>query len=94
MKRFPARFLGFTLLIGSAACAPYTSVGVTASESVVSGCQKVGDVAASPSAAPNEVNGALSDAARAKGANYVLVASDGARAGTAYRCSMPTAASR
>ncbi len=94
MKRSPLRFLGFTLLVGSAACAPYMNVGVTASESIVSGCEKVGDVAASPSTAPNEVNAALSDAARAKGANYVLVASDGARTGTAYRCSMPKTASR
>ena len=94
MKRSPLRFLGLTLLIGSAACAPYTTVGVTASESVVSGCEKVGEVAANPATAPRDVDNALSDAARAKGANYVLVASDGARTGTAYRCSMPTAASR
>lgn len=93
MKRFPLRFVGITLLAGTAACAPYATVGVTASESLVSGCEKVGEVAVGPATPPSEIDSALSDAARARGANYVLVAADGARTGTAYRCSMPSVAS-
>jgi len=93
MKRLPFRLVGIPLLVAGAACAPYKTVGVTASESLVSGCEKVGEVAASPATTPSEVNNALSDAARAKGANYVLVASEGARAGTAYRCQTPSIAS-
>jgi len=94
MKRYSIGFLAAAISIAAAACAPYTNVGVTTSESLVSGCEKVGDVAVSSSTAPAEVNSALSDAARAKNANYVLVASDGARAGTAYRCTVPQVGSR
>jgi hypothetical protein len=95
MKRFPSRILAAMVLVGSAAaCTQNTEVGVTTSESVVAGCQKVGDVAVKDSTPPHEVNPALSDAARAKGANYVLVAPGGARTGTAYRCEMPKTASK
>ncbi len=92
MKRFPVRFFAAAIFIGcSAACTPYVNVGVTTSASLVTGCEKVGDVAVSPSTAPAEVNSALSDAARAKGANYVVVPEEGARTGAAYRCQMPSA---
>jgi hypothetical protein len=83
------------LFVGTIACtASSGSVGVTTSESLVAGCQKVGDVAISEKTAPGEIKAALSDAARKQGANYVLLSSDGARSGAAYRCQTPATASR
>ena len=97
MKGLPVRSLAATLLIaGAAACSTNASLpvgGVTTSESIVAGCQKVGDVNAGDSTAPADVNTTLSNEARSKGANYVLIASDGARQGTAYRCEAPKIAS-
>ena len=94
MKRFLIRSLAAMLLVGTAAaCSQYAGmpVGVTKSEAVVSGCQKVGDVAVDPKTPDNEVLNEIGNAARNKGANYVVVASDGARSGTAYRCEQPSA---
>ena len=94
MKRFLGRGLAVALLIGTAvACSQnaFETVGVTKSEAIVSGCQKVGDVAVDANTPDSKVSEELSDAARSKGANYVLVASDGARTGSAYRCGMPSA---
>jgi hypothetical protein len=78
-------------LAAALGCSTYGAgpAGVTSSPSIVAGCQNVGDVAVAENTPPNEVNSALSDAARSKGANYVLVASDGARSGAAYRCEAP-----
>lgn len=95
MKRFFSRILAAAALAAiSAACSSYTDVGVTTSESLVAGCQKVADVSVKDSIPPQQVKTALSDAARAKGANYVVVASEGAHTGTAYRCEGKGVASR
>jgi hypothetical protein len=94
MKRFLVRGLAVALLIGTAvACSQnaFEPVRVTKTEAVVSGCEKVGDVTVNSKTPDNEVIDELSGAARGKGANYVLVASDGARSGSAYRCGMPSA---
>ncbi|HEY7112031.1 MAG TPA: hypothetical protein VIA45_03780 [Thermoanaerobaculia bacterium] len=93
MKRFPFRILA-GLLLTAGACAPVADVGLTTNDSVVANCQKVADVSASNSLSPQDARVALSDAARAKGGNYVLMANDTARAGTAYRCEMPKTASK
>ncbi len=97
MNGLPVRSLAATLLIaGAAACSMNSSLpegGVTKSESLVSGCQKVGEVSAGDNTAPADVNTTLSNEARSKGANYVLISSDGARQGTAYRCEAPKIAS-
>jgi len=96
MKRFSARSLGATILIASAvACSQYatSTVGVTKSEAVVAGCQKVGEVTASASTPDSEVYESLEGKARSQGANYVLVPSDGARTGSAYKCESPKVAS-
>ena len=94
MKRFLVQGVSAALLVGTAvACSQnaFDPVRVTKSEAVVSGCQKVGDVAVNSKTPDNEVLDELSNAARSKGANYVVVASDGARSGSAYRCEMPSA---
>jgi len=93
MKRFPTRTLA-ALLLTAGACAPATDVGLTTNESIVANCQKVADVSASDSLSPQDARVALSDAARAKGGNYVLLANDAARKGAAYRCEMPRTASK
>jgi hypothetical protein len=65
-------------------------VGVTKDASLVAGCEDLGGVSVSKSTPNEDVVLALSDKARAKGANYVLVSADGAREGSAYRCGMPS----
>jgi hypothetical protein len=79
-------------LAGTAACAQnaFTPVSITTSDQLVSSCQKVGTVTAKATTASPDVNGELTLAARKQNANYVLVASDGAREGTAYRCTTPS----
>jgi hypothetical protein len=95
MKRFFTRTLAPAAFAAiSTACSHYADVGVTTSESLVAGCQKVADVSVKDSVPPQQVKTALSDAARAKGANYVVVASEDAHAGAAYRCEGKPVASR
>ncbi len=65
-------------------------VGITKDASLVAGCEDVGGVSVSPSTRNEDVILDLSQRAKAKGANYVLVAADGAREGSAYRCGMPS----
>jgi hypothetical protein len=65
-------------------------VGVTKDASLVAGCEELGGVSVSKSTPNEDVVLTLSDKARAKGANYVLVSADGAREGSAYRCGMPS----
>ena len=93
MKRFPTRTLA-ALLLSAGACTPVADVGLTTNESIVANCQKLADVSASESLSPQAARVALSDAAREKGANYVLIANDTARTGTAYKCEMPKTASK
>jgi hypothetical protein len=94
MKRFLVQGFSAALLVGTAAACSqnaFDPVRVTKSEAVVAGCQKVGDIAVNSKTPDNEVLEELSNAARSKGANYVVVAADGARSGSAYRCEMPSA---
>lgn len=73
----------------TSACASSAPVGITKSEAMVAGCEKVGDVSVDKKVPVDQLNDALSAEARNKGANYVVVAEDGAHAGTAYRCTAP-----
>src|SRR5262249_9589625 len=94
MKRPLLHGLAVALLIGTAAACSqnaFEPVRVTTTEAVVTGCQKVGASAVNTATPENEVIGQPSSEARSKGANYVLVAKDGARVGVAYRCEMPSA---
>ena len=92
MERSLRIFGAALLLVGTAACVQYADVGLTTSEAAVSGCQKVGDVAVKDATPAAEVHGALSNAARREGGNYVLLASDDARTGAAYKCEGPKTA--
>jgi hypothetical protein len=80
--------VGLTLACSQNAFEP---VRVTKSDAVVAGCEKVGDIAVDAKTPNNEVLDELSNAARSKGGNYVVVPSDDARAGAAYRCTAPSA---
>ncbi len=84
------------LALGAAACSQngFATVAVTRDPSAVSGCEKVADVKASPGRFDESTaETQLTRAAQAKGANTLLIASDAADKGTAYRCSMPSVAS-
>jgi hypothetical protein len=85
--------LSLAALAGTAACTQnaFTPVAITTSEAVVAGCQKVGQVDAKTTTASPDVNDELTAAARRERANYVVIASEGARTGVAYRCETPTA---
>src|SRR5713226_9362894 len=76
--------------IGCSLNAASGQVGVTKEASLVAGCENLGEVSVSPSTRNEDVVLDLSQRARARGANYVLVAVDGAREGSAYRCGMPS----
>ena len=85
-----------TLMVGACAQNGFEPIAVTKNPSVVSSCQKVDDVKIETVKADEkltdiEAQQQLTIMARAKGANYLLISSDDARQGTAYRCSMPPA---
>lgn len=92
MKLTPYRLGSLLALVSLAsACASSAPVGITKSEAIVAGCSKVGDVSVDKKVPEADLNNSLADEARRKGANYVVVGADGARTGTAYRCSQPPA---
>jgi hypothetical protein len=75
----------------SVRCATSTrQVGITKNPELVANCQSVGEVGIGPRVAPDEIDHALAQEGRKKGADYVVVHEDGARTGTAYRCGTPT----
>jgi len=99
MKRHSLIFLSVmvaALVAGACAQNGFQTVAVTKDPSVVASCQKVDDlkvqqVKASDQLSDVEAQQHLTNMARAKGANYLLITSDDGRQGTAYRCSMPPA---
>ena len=95
MKPFVVWVVAAVSVIGVGACASVGdgTVSFTTAESIVSGCQKVGDVGVEKDARV-DVKAELADQARSKGANFVLRASDDAVTGAAYRCEAPRVASR
>ena len=83
------------LVLGAAACSQnsFGSVAVTKNPAAVSGCEKVADVSAKPGTFDDSsAQTQLTRAAQSKGANTLLLASDNADKGTAYRCAMPSVA--
>ena len=95
MTRFSVQGSSVAVVLAAiVACASSDPVSVTKTASAVQGCQKIGDVAVDSKTPASVVTVELVDAARLKGANTVLVAEDGARTGTAYRCTTPAVASR
>jgi hypothetical protein len=85
--------LSSAIAVSAAGCASTNSrqVGITKNQELVSGCQNLGDVSIGQSVASTEIDAELAQAGEKKGADYVVVASDGARTGTAYRCTTPSA---
>ena len=93
VKRFSGILLAVTVLAGLTAACADQQVSITNSDSLVSSCQKVGDVAVGPNVPNDQINDELTSQARSKGGNWVL-AQPGARNGAAYKCTAPSVASR
>ncbi len=97
MFRKKALALSASLLaVTAAGCSQYKAgnpVRVTRNSADVASCQKVSDLNAGSRTAENEVVGELANQARERGADTVVLA-DGARTGSAYRCSSPNVAAR
>lgn len=83
-----------SLALFGSACAQngFAPIAVTQSASTVASCQSMGEVKASRLTPDYDVNRDLTEAARNKGANTILVSSEDARKGTAYQCAMPSSA--
>jgi len=101
MKRYSLIFLSAMaalalVVIGACAQNGFTPIAVTKDPAVVANCQKieevkVQDIKANEKVSDIEAQQHLTNMARAKGANYLLITSDDARQGTAFRCAMPAA---
>jgi len=92
MKRISIGILAAaSLALGAAGCSQnsnsFAPVAVTKSPAVVASCQKIGEIEAKPgSFDESDAATQLTRAARSKGANTVLIASDNADKGIAYQC--------
>jgi hypothetical protein len=94
MTRFLSRCVVVMSVLVAAACATVGSddqVKFTTSPALVSSCQQVGEITVSSFTRDADVLASLDRAARDKGANFVLLKTEGARSGVAYRCAMPAA---
>ena len=96
MKRISIGILAAaSLAVGAAGCSQnsFESVALTTSPAVVASCEKLGEIAArAGSFDDSDATTQLTRAARSKGANTVLIASNDAEKGTAYRCATPSIA--
>ena len=100
MRKIDLGLLGAAALaIGVVSCASsgFEPVAITRDSSVVASCTKiddlkVGDVKADAKLSNVEAERMLVEKARSKGANYLLIATEDARQGSAYRCSAAPAA--
>ncbi len=94
MKRIALGALAAATIAGAAACSQngFAPVAVTTSPSAVASCEKLADVTVAGRFDQTDVQTQMTREVRNKGGNTVLVASEGSNAGTAYRCSMPSAA--
>ena len=92
MKRLSIGILAVAALALAAACSQngFAPVALTKDPSVVASCEKIADIKAKPGVFDDsDIQTQLQRAAQSRGANTVLLASDNAAEGTAYRCSMP-----
>ena len=97
MKRISLIFLGgavFALVLSACAQNGFQPIAVTKDPSVVASCQKLDDVKVEDIKADEKLSNVeaqqqLTNMARSKGANYLLISDESARQGTAFRCSMP-----
>ena len=100
MKKIRLGLFGTAALaLGVVSCASsgWDPVAVTRDSSVVASCTKIDDlkvqdVKADEKLSTVEAERMLVEKARSKGANYVLIASEDGRQGSAYRCTMAPAA--
>jgi hypothetical protein len=99
MKRIVLGLFGTAAVaVGIGACASkdaFAPIAITHEASVVASCQKiedvkVEDVKADEKLSDVEAQRQLALIAKEKGANYLFVANESAREGTAYRCAMPS----
>ena len=92
MKRIAIASLAAATLVGAAACSSngFAPVAVTTSPSVVASCEKIADVTVAAGRFDRtSVETQMTREVRNKGGNTVLVASENATTGTAYRCASP-----
>ncbi len=96
MKRLSLSLASAALLLASARCAinASDSVSITKNSEAISSCSRVAQVDVPSGIPDNGRNFALAEAAHRGGANTVLVTSDEARTGVAYRCGSPSLAAR
>lgn len=96
MKRISLGILAAaSLAVGASACSQnaYEGVAITKNPSTVASCEKVAEVTAKPGVFDgSDTTTQLTREVHSKGANTLLIASDDADKGTAYRCAMPSAA--
>ena len=95
MKRFSLGLLAAASVAAAAGCSQnaFEPIAVTENASVVASCEKVADISVVPGRFDNsDAALQLQRRAREKGANTLLVASEDATSGVAYRCAMPSAA--
>jgi hypothetical protein len=93
MKRIAIGALAAAALVGAAACSQngFAPVAVTTSPSVVASCEKIADVTVAAGRFDGtDVQTQMTREVRTRGGNTVLVASENATTGTAYRCAMPS----
>lgn len=93
MKRIALGSLAAAALLGAAACASngFAPVAVTTSPAVVASCEKIADITVAAGRFDGtDVQTQMTRETRTKGGNTVLVASQEATTGTAYRCAMPS----
>ena len=93
MKRIALGSLAAAALFGAAACASdgFAPVAVTTSPSVVASCEKIADITVAAGRFDDtDVQTQMTRETRSKGGNTVLVASQEATTGTAYRCASPS----
>lgn len=95
VKRLMTMGLLATASLGllAAGCAQngFQAIAVTKNAATVASCQSMGEVKASSLTPDYDVQRDLTEGARKKGANTLLLPADNARTGTAYQCSMPEA---
>jgi hypothetical protein len=91
MNRLSMGILAAVVTAGAVGCSQngFEPIAVTQSASVVASCEKVADITIKPNGLETDNASLLQRKAREKGANTLLVASNDATSGTAYRCEMP-----
>ena len=93
MKRIAIGALAAAALLGAAACSSngFAPVAVTTSPAAVASCEKIADITVAAGRFDDtDVQTQMTREVRTKGGNAVLVASENATTGTAYRCASPS----